>query len=436
MDKSIGTYICTFDFTETAMQALVRALFGEFTPQGSLPGTLRKSKKVLKSRQQWLVENYEKERDGRPLDDLIRSLARASAPNLDFLRATSAPSFDLYNAHIKESHFVVRNSSTKALYGFCATYYTQGIGIIGALFVDPTKRNVSIGRSLHRRALRHLIQKRGVKKVQLGTSFPGVFLGIPVDDSTGLRSWFINSGWDVQFPRRLTNMAITELSSWMVPEGLLQSISRAGISFDLIHGLDNADNVMEHVRSHANGEVLELYRVALQEVKTCGVVRAKNGGGKILGTVIICSPGSSLAQLMPSLQSTSGAEAVGGIVAPLVEPATQQATLVLQGLVVMGVRQNKAHKTARSVLSWVTDELCEPLLAMGFQVLQVFEEVTNSPENVSQGHDTPYRPQALPMGEQVLTACSGLNYLDPVRCCFSPGHYIQIREGGRGGRHH
>ncbi|KUI69637.1 Beta-hexosaminidase [Cytospora mali] len=380
MDKSIGTYVCTFDFTETAMQALVRALFGEFSPQGSLPGTLRKSKKVLKSRQQWLVENYERGRDARPLDDLIHALARASTPNLEFLRTTTASSFELYNARIEESHFVVRNSSTKALYGFCATYYTKSIGILGSLFVDPAKRNVSIGRSLHRRALRHLTQKRGVKKIQLGISFPGVFLGIPIDDSTSLRSWFANSGWDLQFPRRLTNMVITDLGGWTVPEGLLQSISRAGISFDLIHGLDNGDNVLDHVRKHSNAEVLELYRFALQELKTCGVVRAKNNAGKILGSVIICSPGSSLPHFIPCLHSSSQGELVGGIVAPLVEP-TGQATLVLQGLAVMGVRQNKAHGTARSVLSWVTDESHEPLLAMGFQVLQAFEEVTNSPES-------------------------------------------------------
>src|SRR3954451_22431769 len=78
MDKSVGTYICTFDFTETAMHALVRALFGEFTPHGTLPGTLRKSKKVLKSRQHWLVENYKRDRDGHGLDDLIQAVARAS----------------------------------------------------------------------------------------------------------------------------------------------------------------------------------------------------------------------------------------------------------------------------------------------------------------------------------------------------------------------
>lgn len=384
MDKTIDTYICTFDFTETAMQALVRALFGDFTPRGTLPGTLRKSRKVIKSRQQWLVETYESDRDRRGLDDLIHAVDRASAPKLDILKTTSASSFELYNAGMEETHFVVRNSSTKALYGFCATYYVNGVGIIGALLVDPAKRNVSIGRSLHRRAIRNLIQKPGIQKMQLGASFPGVFLGIPADDSLSLKSWFANCGWDTQFPRQLTNMAIDDIRNWTVPDGLAQSVSRAGINFDLIHGLDNADSVLMHVSTLANPEVLELYRFALQEVKTCGVVRAKNNVGKVLGTIIICSPGSALPHLMPPLQGSSRAhkEPVGGIVAPLIEP-NAQSTLVLQGLAYMGVRQNKAHKTVQSVLSWVTDELYEPLLAMGFRVLQSFEEMTNSAENVS-----------------------------------------------------
>ncbi|KAH8884694.1 glycosyl hydrolase family 3 N terminal domain-containing protein [Thozetella sp. PMI_491] len=378
MDKSVGTYVCTFDFTETAMLALVRALFGEFVPHGTLPGTLRKSKKVLKSRQHWLVENYNRDRDGRGLDDLINSLARASAPNHQYLTTTNANSFQLFNPSIEESHFVVRNSSTQALYGFCATYYTKGTGIIGAIFVDPAKRNVSIGRSLHRRALRNLVQKRGIKKLQLGISFPGVFLGVPVDDG-GLKSWFQKNGWDIQFPKRLTNMLIPDLGSWSAPEGLLQSIQRASISFDLIHGLDNAESVLNHVATHANPEVFELYKFALQESKTCGVVRAKSPVESLLGTVIICSPGSPLSNFIPTLQPVQG-ELVGGIIAPIV-PSTAQAALVLQGLALMGVRQNKAHKSAKSILSWVLDESYEPLLAMGFDMLQTFEEVTNSPEN-------------------------------------------------------
>ena len=353
MDKSIGTYVCTFDFTETAMSSLVRALYGEFVPQGSMPGTMRKSKKVQKTRQQWLVEDYKRDRDGRGLDELLKTLARSSTPSLPYSTTTSH-SFELFNPHVEEAHFVVRNSSTQALYGFAATYYTNGVGAIGAIFVDPAKRNVSMGRSLHRRAMRALLQKQGVKRLQLGFTFPGVFPGVPIDESGSARTWFAKVGWDTQFPRRLTNLAISELGAWAAPEGLLPSIQRANISFDLIHGLDNAESVLHHVAAHGGGaEVVELYRYALQESKTCGVVRAKNPGDALLGTVIIAVAASHLSTYIPSLQAAAGGADVGGIVAPIVAPS-HLSTLVLQGLAYMGVRQNKAHKAAKSVLSWVS----------------------------------------------------------------------------------
>lgn len=398
MDKSIGTYICTFDFTENALHALVRALVGDFNPLGSLPGTLRKSKKVLKSRQHWLVEEYHRERDASGLNDLLRAVHRASDSDLQFLKCTSASAFELKNANISEAHFVVRNSSTHALYGFAATYFTHGVGILGAIFVDPTKRNVSIGRSLHRRALRTLTQKRGIKKVQIGMAFPGVFLGIPLNGEINtVKDWFSNSGWDTQFPRRLTNLIINDLSSWAIPEGLLQSIQRASISFDLIYGLDNAESVLNHVRANANPEILELYKCALAESKTCGIVRAKDAAGNILGTIVICRQHSPFVTYIPPLFSRS--ENVAGIMAPIVPPSSS-ATLVLQGLALMGVRQNKSNKASKTVLSWVSrsvtpvmkqanqyvqavDDGFEPLEAMGFEILQSFEEITNSPESVS-----------------------------------------------------
>lgn len=352
MDKSIGTYICTFDFTENALHALVRALVGEINPSGSLPGTLRKSRKVLKSRQHWLVEEYDRERDAGGLEDLLRAVHRASAPDLQFLQSSTASTFQLRNSNIHEAHFVVRNSSTHALYGFVATYYMSGVGAIGALFVEPSKRNVSIGRSLHRRALRSLKQQNGIKKIQVGMAFPGVFLGIPLDiEVNTTKEWFGNSGWDTQFPRRLTNMIIPDLHNWSVPEGLLQSIQRANISFDLIHGLDNAEGVLNHVRANSNPEVLELYRSALAETKSCGIVRAKEPSGNLLGTIIICRQHSSIATHIPPISSRT--EDIGGILAPVI-PSSALSTLALQGLALMGVRQNKSHKASKTVFSWVS----------------------------------------------------------------------------------
>ncbi|CAK7214948.1 hypothetical protein SBRCBS47491_002323 [Sporothrix bragantina] len=509
MDKTIGTYICTFDFTEMAMSALVRALFNDFNPSGTLPGTLRKSKKVLKSRRNWLVESYNRDRDGRGLDELLQAIARASGPHLQYLRSATASSFELNNPNIEEAHLVVSNSSTQALYGFCATYYVKntGVGIVGGLFVDPGKRNVSVGRSLHRCALRNLSQKPGVTKLQLGSCFPGVFPGIPVVDDSGsstagstgntpsggsgaggasnavgaagpgssgsaasstasLRSWFARGGWEVAFPRRITNLVIPDLSRWSPPEGLTRHLANAGISFDLIQGPEIADGVLKHVASLAGPEVVELYRYALSQTnnKTCAVVRAKvaglGGAGKngadadfkneggsgsggddagddtLLGTVIVCSPGSLLANILPPLQplrslhgSVSGSNgngggggangrsaslstedslmppgggfdehtATGGIVAPVVVASgtgtgvssssaaaavsSASSLLVLQGLAMMAVRQNKNHRAVRSVLSWVADEAYEPLLAMQFEVLQAFDELTNNVEN-------------------------------------------------------
>lgn len=353
MDKSIGTYICSFDFTENALRALLRALVGETSPSGTLPGTLRKSRRVQRSKQHWLVEHYDRERDASGLNDLIRAVHHASAPDLHFLEGASAATFELNNPNITEGHYVVRNSSTGTLYGFAATYFLDGHGIMGALLVDPTKRAISIGKSLHIRAMKGLTDRTDLKKVQLGTVFPGAFLGIPDGGEVNMKkNWFSHGGWDTKFPRRITNMVISDLGTWSAPDGLLQNIQMINISFDLIHGLDNdnSESVLNHVRAHALPEVLELYRFALSESKSCGIVRAKDSSGNLVGTIVICRQNSALATYIPPLASST--EDIGGIIAPVILQGPLN-TLALQGLALMGVRQNKGHKASKSVFSWV-----------------------------------------------------------------------------------
>lgn len=392
MDKSIGTYICTFDFTETAMSALVRALFGEFVPQGTLPGTLRKSRKVQKSRQHWLVENWNRDRDHKGLQALIKTIEKTTPPNqICALSGATAESFSISTPihegeSIEEAHYVVRNSSTQALFGFCSTYFytSSSIGMIGSLFVDPAKRNLSIGHSLHQRALRGLLQKRGIQKLQVGLGLPGTYLGIPMSDlSEGarLKRWFATNGWDILSPRLLYTLTIRNLENWAPPDGLLQSIQRVSFAFDLIHGRENSETVIEHVTANSTPDVLSLYRLALEDPKACGIVRAKSPvDGALVGTVIICRQGNQLANYMPVLHSAG--ETVGAILAPVV-PASPQASIVLQGLALLGIRQNKAHRSTTCVLNWVSAEERDTLLGMGFDMLDAFEELSCKPERVS-----------------------------------------------------
>lgn len=200
MDSNIGTYICTYDFTETALISLVKVLYGEVTPAGSLPGSMSQSQKLSQSKQHWLVETFNEERDANALDTLIKAVVEGTSPNqYSELSNATSNSFLLRQANVLEAHFVVRNSSTQALYGFCSTYYFKatGTGVIGALFVDPARRKLSIGHSLHNRAIRTLLQREDVKRFQLGSRLPSIYLGIPSGHGTErkrLRQWFANLG--------------------------------------------------------------------------------------------------------------------------------------------------------------------------------------------------------------------------------------------------
>lgn len=143
--------------------------------------------------------------------------------------------------------------------------------------------------------------------------------------------------------------------------------------------------MIEHVKD-SSPEIKLLYSLALQDPKACGIVRAKSPiDGSLVGTVIICRPESSLAAYMPVLHgriSTSDSnydgelELVGGIVAPVVPGGTQQAGVVLQGLALLGIRQNKAHRAASCVLNWVGPDERDLLLGMGFDVLDAWEELS------------------------------------------------------------
>lgn len=350
MDKSISTYLCTYDFTEAAMAALVRVLFGEFVPQGTLPGTIRRSRKVQKTRQNWLVETWNSERDSRGLDALIAAVRKAAPPDTPPpLSGATALSFELFNPAIEEAHFVYRNSSTKALYGFCATYFRDSVGYIGAIFVDPAKRNLSIGHSLYQRAIRGLQQKNGIRRIRLGIGFPHIYPGVP---DKALVNWFANNGWTTQTSMQSHSCVIRNLLDWSPPD--VKQIQRIAVDFDLVHGLEHFDELAQHVGAYSTWETLELYKIALSDSDACGVVRAKSRtDGTLIGSIIICRHGSKLSTYVPFLQSSDGL--VGGVLSPVISSAAEEPFLLLQGLLTLGVRQNRAHRASTSYLNKVSE---------------------------------------------------------------------------------
>lgn len=359
MDANIGTYICTYDFTETALNSLVKVLFGELSPSGNLPGTISHSQKLHQSRQHWLVESFNEERDAHALDALIKAVTEASPPNQrSELSSATSNSFILHHAEVLESHFVVRNSSTQALYGFCSTYFFKatGTGVIGALFVDPGRRKLSIGHSLHNRAIRTLLQREGIKRFQIGSRLPSIFLGIPTGhghERKRLRSWFSNMGWNTALARPVCSMVARNLASWAPPEGMAKSLASAGAEFDLVCGWEYASPILDHIKTSNRQGLAEVYKLALTDASASYIIRAKRAeDGAIVGTVVLYNCQSRLSEFVPATKDLD--EVTGGISSPVISPAVGEYSTLLQGLILLGMRQIKAWGANACVLDYVS----------------------------------------------------------------------------------
>ncbi|KAK8002480.1 ribosomal protein S14p/S29e [Apiospora arundinis] len=101
-------------------------------------------------------------------------------------------------------HYVVKLPGSGEFIGFCATYTTflnggdaDLVGSIAVILVEPAYRQRGIGKLLHDEALIQLKKVRGVRRLQLGSTFPRLLCGIP-QGSAAIR-WFQRRGWRMDF---------------------------------------------------------------------------------------------------------------------------------------------------------------------------------------------------------------------------------------------
>lgn len=208
LDRGVGTYICLYEFTPQSLETAARVLFGKLQAKGRFPGsgsyhsigwpgcgTLQHQ---VNPKRRWLVENFSGDfADFKRLKILWESCfpERLGVFEGDYIHALTLSQHSQKNyAELNskgQTHFIVRNSSTHQLYGFCATWVHEEpdrnsptgktlVGCILMLFVDPFRRSRSIGQSLHERAMRYLISERKVSSVRLGSRVPSYFEGIPL----------------------------------------------------------------------------------------------------------------------------------------------------------------------------------------------------------------------------------------------------------------
>lgn len=132
-------------------------------------------------------------------------------------------------------HHVARDTTRGDILGFCATFTTfadskeeQLIGSVAALVVKREFRGRGVGRALHDEALGRLRKIRGVHRVQLGTTFPRLLYGIPVDHPHS--KWFQARGWSFDQSVPGTGRLMADWLLWF-SDFLPLNLASAGLNF-------------------------------------------------------------------------------------------------------------------------------------------------------------------------------------------------------------
>ena len=185
-ESQIPTYICTYDYTNSALCSLAKILFGQLRPTGVPPGNssvARSSSKVppKKTSSVWLTQPWDVKQDLDGVTDLLVKFKEIWPSRGEMTKDSAKSMLEEMTKNKDSTVFVVKNTSTQCIYGVCVTCYMHCIsrGSISLLIVEPERRRLGIGQSLHRRAISHLLQRKNFLDIQLGSDLPALIPGIP-----------------------------------------------------------------------------------------------------------------------------------------------------------------------------------------------------------------------------------------------------------------
>lgn len=190
------TVIQTAGYTPSALESTAALIFGEqpLSQSGALP---EPSAADPHRPRLWPVEQWNEVRD-------VSSVLELWNQNINGRFALDQATLaSLLRRPGYAKHYVVRDTKSGVILGFCATYLAyvdkEGeklIASLAVLLVRATHRNMGIGLSLHSHAVSQLKKTRGVIRLQFGSTFPRILYGPPSDIQFN-EEWFRRRGWQM-----------------------------------------------------------------------------------------------------------------------------------------------------------------------------------------------------------------------------------------------
>ncbi|KGO44213.1 Glycoside hydrolase, superfamily [Penicillium expansum] len=281
---SVKTYITTYEPTIEAFSVAADIMFGSLVPTGALPVGANALTKTSAA-----VTPFDAQRD---LDEVVEVWAAALPTYL-------IPTGSLRSMIVRPygHHFVAHIGSQ--LVGFCLAYTnshgTPDTVYIAVLAVSPKYQHQGVGIALLEETRAYFRATFGFNKVNLGSSFPRFWPGIPRDLPETVQHFFTHRGFRLSPPTARAVDLYQDIRNFQSPEKYITRARERGFHFAPLKSEDYEACLVGQRRNFSkNGSWVEAYVALHPDKYPDSVMTAFDSQGQQVGWTLMLGPSDAL----------------------------------------------------------------------------------------------------------------------------------------------
>ncbi|KAJ5155574.1 hypothetical protein N7492_008377 [Penicillium capsulatum] len=276
----VQTYITTYEPTIEAFSVAADIIFGAKIAKGTLP-----IQHGVSTTPEFNIERFNPERD---LNDVL-SAWEAALPTYPIPAENLEPLISRENAH----HFVARVGPKLA--GFCLVYSNAhgnpNTVHIAVVAVIPEYQGQGIGTSLLTETRSYFRTQFNIHRLNLGSSFPRFWPGVPRDLGQKVQDFFIHRGFRLSPPSARSVDLYQDIRSFQAPEKYMARAHERGFRFAPLQPEDyDACLVGQRKNFSDKSGWVEAYIQLHPERYPSQVMTAFDSEGRQVGWTLMLSP--------------------------------------------------------------------------------------------------------------------------------------------------
>ncbi|GAB1203427.1 hypothetical protein APSETT445_002062 [Aspergillus pseudonomiae] len=287
-DSSIQTYVATYEPTIEAFTVAVEHLFKPQLAKGSLPVGPEKPAP------RWLeVQQYAAPTDFPQVYDIWLAALPNYTVSADNLNEVITPPPHLLPA---ESHHLVArtNYPESKVVGFCLLFVvTQQDTVcvqLAALAVDPKWQGRGVGTALLAECKAWMVKTFKNSRLELGSTFPRFWPGLPIDLPTEVREFFVHRGFQLNPPVPRSVDLYQDIKQFKSPEPYVTRAKERGYTFRPLETADYQECIVGQEKNFSYNQAwVQMYHKLDPSKYPSSVMTAFDPNGKQVGWTLMLS---------------------------------------------------------------------------------------------------------------------------------------------------